>query len=213
MNACAIFGRGLVTAGCAAFLHCLLACPGRADILLDTGELVSQNYGTHDFGPATNEGQHWAGEFTISQPWRITGVAVSVYLYDPQREWDGESFDLRIYESAGNVPAGATDVDADTFRTALVTPTAHGWWGEQSLAWDLAPGTYWLGIIAYGGSFQTRQPDTPLGAYAGIYGGQEWMPGSSEMFAARIEGVIIPEPSSLLLTIAAAGILLWRRLR
>jgi hypothetical protein len=168
-------------------------------------------------GSLTLDSSNWVAEaFAVAGSTQITRI--EAYLLSNSEATDiGKTFTLALYaDNASSLPA--LDFNADNqgqLFHATATYTGAGWNGLSGLNWTLGPGRYWLALESSGDATSTSDLLAPTGAspaalaVAYYAGGQRYAAASaSDTFGLHISATAaVPEPDSLALLLAGAGIM------
>jgi hypothetical protein len=137
------------------FVTCLilsLPSPSAATPIVDTG--TPSGGPEWFFGGVEGSWQHFAGKFTILDPYTIQSIEG---YFSNQFTDDAGTVDIAIHEDGANAP-GAILFSA---TTPMDGRALLGWYGVFGLNQVLGPGTYWASFKPSDGMFGVM-PGTPL---------------------------------------------------
>ena len=194
-------------------LFCALSClllthAASAALIIDTGQPPGSG------GAVLDPSQWLAGEFTLSQAYRITDVLGWMH------EWTVGDMTVAIYSDGAAVPDSSSELYSQTFYADLPVTGQDAWAGAVGVSWDLGPGTYWAAFEVRTGSTWFGMPmsaPSPLGNYAYTSAGA-WTNAPDvdlgfRIFGDRLQPVVIPAPGAILLGGLGLGVVGWLRKR
>ncbi|NOX97496.1 MAG: PEP-CTERM sorting domain-containing protein [Nitrospirae bacterium] len=169
----------------------LLTTPAQAVYIVDTGQ---PSVGV---GHVLDSSQWLAAEFTLTQNYTLTDIQGFMYTANTPG-----TAGVAIYSDGGDVPG--TEIYSDAFYIYA----GESWQGLSGLTWNLEANTYWVSFEVrpehtFYGSMADGSPPSPLGneAIKSTYnnGPGVWVGDDNLDLGIRIQGSVIPEPSSMLL--------------
>jgi hypothetical protein len=181
-------------------MFCFIS-PVGATIIVDTGP-----------GPSSGPSVSFGDDYSLAAGFNLSRDTIITAVYGwMSGDAAGSTQTARIYSDNNGIP--------DTFLYGgyftFTGPTAS-WLGPNNLDWLLPAGDYWVG---YGGSntsgFMPTPSTNPLSKYA--YNNSfapGWHRNDTFDFGVRIEGTVVPEPSTFLLLgagLAGLGFVVRRR--
>ena len=115
----------------AGSLSLMFAVNANAALVVDTGAPDSLGFPLH-----LDANDKYAGQVSFSQ--NLTINSIQTYL-SANEAVEGDMFTISLYESA-------TNGVGNLINTASATYSADGWNGLSALNWNVAAGSYWVGI-------------------------------------------------------------------
>ena len=175
----------------------LAANSAHATLAINTG--VPDNSGSQ----VLIDSSDWlAGQVTFAQNYQINSI--SAYL-DELFPGSGSSFNIALYSNTASNQVGSL------LNTVSANFTGTGWNGASNLGWNIASGTYWIGLEVsgdQGSNLVAAQYATlaPLALTASNNGNLYKVDTTPYQFGLQVDVAPVSEPSDIALLLAGLGL-------
>ena len=173
--------------------------------IVDTGQPLKSD--KDDLGIIDDK---YAAQFDINQPYTLTDIRMFFGSADG-------GLNVKIYGDGGDIPDTSNQLFSQPYT--VYGDFGFGWRGPSGLNWTLSPGTYWVAFEftdTFTSSIAAYAPAPfPLGNEAIGNNMDGYSADGSLDYGVKIEGNMVPAPSSLLILFSGLVALprFWRKQR